>query len=301
MNTRTFLAGILGLAMMAGGCVPPDDASAETQSELNGANEPPGAHVMHAQGSAKKGGGSPLMTNHGGPVLHTNKTMAIFWGSEWSSASFQGDKVTGLDTFFGGLGGSKFAATSTEYGDSSGNVTTSSSYLGHTFDLSTAPRRAIQVSDAVAEACKVTNDNPDPNGVYFLYTSTGAGHVNYCAWHSHGTCSNGASVQVAYMPNIDGIAGCDPQDTTTGHSQGLAALVNVTSHEWSEAITDPALNAWYDGSGEENGDKCAWSFHNDVSVGGQQWKVQMEWSNAAYNAGTGYLNLSGQAGCLQGN
>ena len=29
-------------------------------------------------------------------------------------------------------------------------------------------------------------------GVYFIYTSTGAGHVSYCAWHSWGTCSNGA-------------------------------------------------------------------------------------------------------------
>jgi hypothetical protein len=300
MNTRTFLAGILGIAMMAGGCVPPDDASLETQAELNGANEPPGAHVMHAQGSAKKGGGSPLMTNHGGIVLHTNKTMAIFWGSEWSAASFQGDKVTGLDTFFGGLNKSTFAGTSSEYSDGTGNVTNASTYLGHTFDLSTAPRRAIQVSDAVAEACKVTNNNPDPNGVYFLYTSTGAGHVNYCAWHSHGTCSNGAPVQVAYMPNIDGIAGCDP-GSTTSHSQGLSALANVTSHEWSEAITDPALDAWYDASGEENGDKCAWSFHADVTLGGQPWTLQMEWSNAAYNAGTGYANTSGQKGCLQGN
>jgi len=301
MKTRTFLASFFGLALVVAGCAAPDDASLETQSELNGANEPPGAHIFAAKGGGKKGGGSPLMTYHGGPVLHTNTTTAIFWGSEWSSTSFQGDKVTGLDTFFGGLNKSSFASTSTEYTDGSGNVTTSSTYHGHVFDLSTAPRRAIQVSDAVAEACKVTNDNPDPNGVYFLYTSTGAGHVNYCAWHSHGTCSNGASVQVAYMPNIDGIAGCDPQDTTTSHSEGLAALVNVTSHEWSEAITDPALNAWYDSSGEENGDKCAWSFHNDVSVGGQQWKVQMEWSNAAYNAGTGYPNLSGQNGCLQGN
>ena len=301
MNTRTFLASFFGVALIVSGCAAPDDASSETQAALNGANEPPGAHVFHAKGGKHGGGGSPLMTWHGGPVLHTNSTMAIFWGSEWSSTSFQGDKVTGLDTFFGGLDRSSFAATSSEYTDGSGNVTTSSTYLGHTFDLSTAPRRAIQVSDAVAEACKVTNDHPDPNGVYFLYTSTGAGHVNYCAWHSHGTCSSGAPVQVAYMPNIDGIAGCDPGDTTTGHSQGLAALANVTSHEWAEAITDPALNAWYDGGGAENGDKCAWSFHNDVTLGGEKWMVQMEWSNDAYNAGTGYPNLSGQNGCLQGN
>lgn len=27
-----------------------------------------------------------------------------------------------------------------------------------------------------------------------------------------------------------------------------------------EAVTDPNLNAWYDASGYENADKCAWTF-----------------------------------------
>ncbi|HXU72660.1 MAG TPA: hypothetical protein VN947_25235 [Polyangia bacterium] len=303
MNRLTWFAAAAGFAMVMSGCTAPDDPSvADDEAALNGAQDPPGARVFHAKGGGHQGGGgSPLLTWHGGPVLHTNSTEAIFWGTEWSSASFQGDKVTGLDTWFGGLDKSSFATTSTEYGDGSGNVTSSSSYMGHVFDNSAAPRKAIQVSDAVAEACKITNNNPVPNAVYFLYTSTGAGHVSYCAWHSAGTCSNGAHVQVAYMPNLDGIAGCDPQDDTGLHSQGLSALVNVTSHEWSEAISDPSLNAWYDAGGQENGDKCAWSFHNDVHVGGSAWKVQMEWSNAAYNAGTGYANLSGQNGCIQGN
>src|SRR5207302_6084929 len=131
--------------------------------------------------------------------------------------------------------------------------TGATTYLGHVIDTSAAPSKALTVGTAVAEACKITNDNPDPSGVYFLYTSTGAGHVSYCAWHSWGNCSNGAPVQVAYMPNIDGIAGCDPQDGTTGHSAGLAALANVTSHELSEAITDPRGAGWFDGSGAENG------------------------------------------------
>src|SRR5262249_22293924 len=138
------------------------------------------------------------------------------------------------------------------------------------------------------------------SAVYFIYTSTGAGHVSYCAWHSWGSCSNGAPVQVAYMPNITGIAGCDPGDTSTGHSQGLAALANVTSHELSEAITDPRGGGWFDSSNGENGDKCAWSFHGLATLkNNTKWLLQMEWSNAAYDAGTGYNNRSGQPGCLQ--
>lgn len=241
---------------------------------------------------------SVLMTWHNGTILVANKTMAIFWGSQWTSASFAGDKITGLDTFFTGWGGTSTAAASTEYTGSNGQVTASSTYLGHVIDSSAAPKRALSTSSAVAEACRVTNNNPDPNGVYFIYTSTGAGHVNYCAWHSYGTCSNGAPVQVAYMPNIDGVSGCSVT-SAGGQSAGLAALANVTSHELSETITDPRNGGWYDSSNGENGDKCAWSFHSPVTIGGQQWTLQMEWSNAAYSANTGYPNRSGQNGCLQ--
>ena len=160
----------------------------------------------------------------------------------------------------------------------------------------------MSVSTAVAEACKVSNNNPDPNALYLIYTSTGAGHVSYCAWHSYGSCSNGAPVQVAYMPNIDGLAGCDPQDTFgTGHSQGLAAVANVTAHELSETITDPRNGGWYDSGGAENGDKCAWTFVGAVTLkNGSTWKLQQEWSNAAFTAGTGNPNNSGQKGCIQG-
>ncbi|MCU1282152.1 MAG: hypothetical protein JWM53_5698, partial [bacterium] len=168
-------AGVLGFAIAAGGCgAPVEDVSDETQ-----ALEQQTTHEhSHLQRDAKPGGsgGSALMTSHGGAILVANTTHAIWWGSEWNTASFAGDKITG--------------------------------------------------------------NSPDPAALYLIYTATGAGHVSYCAWHSWGTCSNGAPIQVAYMPNIDGIAGCDPQDTWTTHSQGLAAVANVTAHELAETITD---------------------------------------------------------------
>jgi hypothetical protein len=99
------------------------------------------------------------------------------------------------------------------------------------------------------------------------------------------------------MPNIDGIAGCDPVDTSGLHSQGLAALVNVTSHELMETITDPRNGGWYDSTGSEIGDKCAWAFDGMRTVGQSQWLLQGEWSNSAFTAGTGFANTSGQKGC----
>ena len=104
------------------------------------------------------------------------------------------------------------------------------------------------------------------------------------------------------MPNIPGPSGCDPQDTYgTGHSQGLAALANVTAHELSETITDPRNGGWYDSGGAENGDKCAWTFTGPVTLRNRSvWTLQGEWSNSAYTSGTGYPHHSGQKGCLQG-
>ena len=62
-------------------------------------------------------------------------------------------------------------------------------------------------------------------------------------------------------------------------------------------------NPWYEASGAKNGDKCAWTFnvpYLEVSDG-NIWKLQGEWSNAAYNAGTGYNDGSGNMGCLDGH
>jgi hypothetical protein len=245
---------------------------------------------------------NPNMIYHGGPVLHAAGTAAIFWGSSWNNSTFAGDKIAGIDSFFSGFGGSEYARTSNEYSDGAGNITPNSIYAGHVIDSAPLPRRALSTSSAVAEVCKITANKPDPNTTYFIYTASGAGRVNYCAWHSWGACSNGSLVQVAYIPNLDGIAGCDPGDTSTGNSQGLAAIANVTAHELLESITDPRGTAWFDNSGGENGDKCAWAFPpgDGVSsfVNGTKWKLQMEWSNAAYTAGTGQPNLSGQNGCI---
>ena len=37
-------------------------------------------------------------------------------------------------------------------------------------------------------------------------------------------------------------------------------MASIIAHELEEAATDPDLNAWYDSRGDENADKCAWTF-----------------------------------------
>jgi hypothetical protein len=270
---------------------------------LHGAPEPPmlGPHMARGSGHAHGGGGgggSPDMTWHGGPILQTTATAAIFWGTSWADASFVGDKISGLDTWYTGVGNSNYAMTCDEYGDSNGQVTAGITYGGHVIDSSAAPSRAPSTSTILAEVCKQFT-SPVSNGYYAVYVDTKRGHAGYCAWHSWGSC-NGIPIQFAFFFNLDGDAGCDPQDTSGLHSQGLAALANVSGHELSEARTDPQGTAWFDSSGQENGDKCAWAFGAQplTFTGGSQWKIQGNWSNNAYNAGIGFPNLQGQDGCI---
>ncbi|HTJ07385.1 MAG TPA: hypothetical protein VL624_18735 [Caldimonas sp.] len=251
--------------------------------------------------SRTRPGSNPLMTYHGGKIMKTATTQAIFWGPSWNNAGFA-DKINGIDLFYGGHGGSNYAKTSDEYTGSNGQVTATTMHIGHLVDLSTAAG-GNRTSVILAEVCKmVSSPDSQGNGYYAVYSDVKRGGAQYCAYHSAGTC-NGVPVQFAFFFNLDGDSGCDPQDTSGLHSQGLAALANVSAHELAEARTDPASpGAWYDGQGEENGDKCAWTFGAPLVAfsNGTQWKLQGEWSNAAYNAKTGYPNSAGQRGCLSG-
>jgi hypothetical protein len=236
------------------------------------------------------------LTWHNGPVMHSTTVVPVYWGSRWSNSTFKGDKVTGLDTLYSGIGGTAYARTNGEYSDGSGKVNTSSvSRGGDLTDTSATPSGAPSTNTVLNEVAKVTGGHPVANAYYPVYSDQPRGNAGYCAWHSSGTV-NGIRVQFGFFFNLDGDPGCDPQSPSNlGHSQGLAALANVSGHELSEMLTDPQLNAWYDRQGEENADKCAWTFKGVVSIGGQTWKIQGNWSNAAATAGTGYANV----GCIQ--
>jgi hypothetical protein len=233
---------------------------------------------------------------HNGPIMGSAVVTPIFWGTTWNPND---PKIAGLRTWYGGVGGTRYAGTNSEYKDSTGsNFGGGVSFDGNVaIDNSAAPKRAPRTSTIQSEVCKLIT-NPVVNGYYPVYIDQRRGHAGYCAWHSWGSCS-GVNVQFAFFFNLDGDAGCDPQDTQSGHSQGLAAVANVSGHELSEAVTDPRGTGWFDSSGAENGDKCAWTF-SGVLVNfnnGTSWKIQGNYSNAAAAARSGYDG----AGCIDGN
>ena len=80
--------------------------------------------------------------------------------------------------------------------------------------------------------------------------------------------------------------------------------ISVMSHEMSESITDPYLNAWLDSVNYEVGDECAYIYGDSFSlqggngaeynqtINGHQYFIQEEFSNNAYNVDNNY-------GCAQ--
>jgi hypothetical protein len=256
-------------------------------------------HEYPAKGNKSLGigfGFNSNLVNHGGPILSTSSQVtAIYWGV-WSTP---GDKISGLDSFYTGWSSSGYSTTTTEYaGPGSTRVSGAVTYIGHVIDTKNGgPKSPPSTAQVLAEVAS-TVPTTVTGGYYAVYTDLKRGNAGYCAWHDTGI-ANGKQVEVAFFFNLDGDSGCNPNDATTGHSEGLAALANVSGHELSEAKTDPQLNAWYDRQGSENADKCAWTFHkvSPFPSNGTQWKIQGNWSNNAYNARTGYANR----GCIDGN
>lgn len=166
-------------------------------------------------------------------------------------------------------------------------------------------------SDLQAEVSRALLANPSwsagSRSLFFVFTPRDVGscfdqfsgqcaYTYYCAYHSNFTDPNSVSeVLYANQPYTETNGVGAPGVCATGqYPNGDPAgdsTVNVLSHEHNEAITDPLGTAWYDSSGNEIGDKCAWNFgtplgsnahgqYNQV-VNGHDYYVQQEWSNAS--------------------
>jgi hypothetical protein len=300
MTARTGATLALG-AFLSLACTPdPGDPPPLDGAEVR--PEPPmlGAQPTRDASPSTPATGPALLTWHGGGVLQTAAVTAVFWGPRWADPSFAADKVVGLDTFYDGYVGSRYALTASEYTDANGLFPAALAYEGHVTDTAASPTRPPGTAAVVAEVCRAI-PKPVANGYYPVYADTRRGSAQYCGWHSFGVCA-GVPVQVGFFFDVDDDLACDPHDPRAIWSEGLTALANMSAHELSEAVTDPRRGGWYDPSGDENGDKCAWSFGLPfvTLANGSTWKLQGEWSNAAYRAGTGDPNQDGHPGCLSG-
>jgi len=259
-------------------------ADKDDQKESQGLEDFPAGATggTHQKGFAHHGGGGVSnLLDHGGPVLLAPTNFYFLW---WGTQQAFGSELPLLVNFVQNLGSVDLFRMMDQYTRSSHSV--GLSYTDTNFsDSSAPPSRGPSVSTILGEVCRTitaAGASPDPFGMYAVLTSNFPGHVNYCAWHSWGTC-NSQTIQVIYQPNPAGVAGCST-GVYPNNNQQADSTANTLSHEIFETVTDPDGSAWFDKNGGEIGDKCAWTF-NPVAgpytnlVGNFSYYIQQEWSN----------------------
>jgi hypothetical protein len=281
--------------------------------------------IPHSKrGIGKLGTGNLLY--HGGPIQQTPKVFVLFWGSWWNStcSNTQGNGVTDenyLYSFYNGLGGTSdnLAPVSGQYGDSTGKFPNfpAKAFVTWNADCTDPPASATDAqlaAEAVGYASTLAgegytiNNNTQIVVVSPSGTNPGGGFGStYCAYHNWAQYSSTQLLSWTNLPYIpDQGANCGAnlvQNAEDGWSI-------VGGHEYEESVTDPFVNnqsAWYDSSGYEIGDKCAWTslFAQKLSTG--TFAMQPEWDNrtsacqAAFTYPRGRIKLSANKGlCLQG-
>jgi serine protease len=275
--------------------------------------------VNHAKSRPGGGGGSNLSYHGGvggvGVETGADKVYLVWWGSQWNSNDPAGEQGI-QQSFFNGVGGSSWNASVTQYcqGVSSGTITCGSAgthatnpsgvLAGTWSDSGTAapshPTQTQLAGEAVRAAGYFNNTAAGSNNTtqYVIATAThnsakGFG-TQYCAWHSS-TSSSYGNIAYTNMPYMtDAGASCGANFNGLGPNAGITI---VGGHEFAETETDifPS-GGWLDGSGAENGDKCAWissgqGASDNVTLATGTFPVQSLWSNA-FNSNNGGCVLS---------
>jgi hypothetical protein len=236
-----------------------------------------------------------------GSVLKTPTTLtAVFWGPDWNDPGFGGgDTKAGLSRLLANYSGTSYANVLKEYSDKTGPITGLTGPALAIQDNSTPPvPGGLTGAVARAKVCQLTGNNPDPTGVYFIFTSTPKDPNSdgfSCMFRSWGTCSNGKSVQVVGVPYTDGVTngcvGVSDDGTATGHSPGLAQMANLAIGGLTWTIADPKANGWEDSYGDSVFMKCRGTFPASSADYptwlGEKWKLSGLWSNRAYGAHSG--------------
>jgi hypothetical protein len=224
------------------------------------------------------------LTYHGGPVITNAKVVSIFWGpsATWGTQSSPSVLASTLTGFFGNFGTTGEYNVITQYSAIRLSNLTTQIWI----DNSTPPTRVTD-SALQGEVRKYLNafhgGVGDSSTIYSVFlppasystiqgaSSCGGPNLQFCAYHSNFSY-NGVDVKYSSLP-YPSCSGCQ----WPGWSVAMN-FEHFACHETREAVTDPDGNAWYDSSGNEADDKCAWSpaLFTDRGFG-----YQYEWSNAS--------------------
>jgi hypothetical protein len=248
---------------------------------------------------------SPIIY-HGGPVILGPHNVYFIWYGNWS----QNSATSILPQFISSLSGSAYFNINTTYSNSSGqSIANSVSFAGQVFD--NYSQGSVLSDQGLQAAVSLPLQNGslpvDPNGIYLVLSSAdvdqkgslGEFCINFCGFHNHAAL-NGTDIKFAFVGNSARcLNNCAAPNIGAGPNGNVGAdgMANIMAHELNETVTDPDLNAWFDSSGLEVGDKCNFTFGPEftsangapanITLGNRNFLIQESW----YNAGGGFCTI----------
>jgi hypothetical protein len=266
------------------------------------------------------------LTYHGGKVMQSGvSTYAIFWvpaklqngGATSMTAHYQlVQKNMLLDYAAHGIDNNntqyyQVVGSATQYIQNKGGLAAfyvdTTAYPASGCSDAATPGNCITDAQIQAEITKVMGIKAWTGGLnkmFLLFTSSGEGscsdsgstscaYVQYCAYH--GFFGPAATPTIYGNEPFGDLSVCQAPGTPSPNGDALAdAAASTATHELTEATTDPELNAWFDSSGAEIGDKCAYLY------GANTWdsaKANQMWNGHFYELQTEYDNHL--SGCVQ--
>lgn len=252
--------------------------------------------------------GSPTysgFTYHGGPVIGCAQVYATFWGDQWLTDPASTQRAGRLAQFVKDFLASSYMNILSQYGCGSGaggaGVFFRSgfvSWVPNNLDKTSihSTLQACINNAAIPEPVNTGNKWSTSVAIIFLADTIAVNSANLGAvmcepngdtafgyhWYFNTTAGHALCYSVIpgltdacltrSCPNND--AGCSLHLSETQEQR----QTQVTSHEFSEMVSDPQLTAWYDPTNGENGDICN-GVTGTITVGPNTWNVQRMYSH----------------------
>lgn len=236
---------------------------------------------------------SPAIKYNGGPVMATLSQVVLIWYGNWNQNNGSDtpagqqiirDAIYGLssaNTYSGITVGSN-ASLGSYTGPGGVKVTqASSARMTETSVSSATYGTTLSDANVLSLVQTAAGNTPDADAIYFVLSSSDIGEssgflTSYCGWHTYATIA-GSKVKYGFIGNpAKGLSACAAQTTSPNGNAGVDAMISVIAHELVETVSDPLLNAWFNGKGYENSDMCAWTFGQKLSsTSGAYWNVSL--------------------------
>jgi hypothetical protein len=238
------------------------------------------------------------LVDHKGKVVPGLKFNLIFWGS-----GFEGSTKSLYSTFLKGLGSSGYWTIDSQYLRGAANHASFGAAVSDPSD----PGTSVTDTDIQNEVSKILAAGQLPfssSSLYFVVTppqtqvcfddGSGCSCTDFCGYHFDFDDGNFGNVLYSSIPSAaacpDACSSVFTSDANTPNGNVEADEgVSILAHEGEETQSDAQVSAWFDSSGAENGDKCAYNYGStqtsggaefNQSWGGKNWLIQRNWSNA---------------------